>query len=220
MLTFLQLKTKVANFTQHKTDDSDMMTKIGDWLNLSQRSLAELYDFWTELETTYDFNTADGVETYDMPSDFDKAFRVVDLTNETELTPMTEQEYVASYLSNIANADEAAPTIYRIYGVSSRIRQMKLSLIPDDTYSMRIWYKKIPADMSVDGDYAFVDADRYLIFNSAGHVWQWERENEKAVISWQKAKQIFNELMMNQMRKHGTQYQHKFVSNFASAHRG
>jgi len=219
MKTFLELATDVANFTQHSTDDSDMMTKIKSWLNLSQRSLTEQYDFWTELETTYDFNTADGIEAYDMPSDFDKAFRVADLTNKVELTPMTEQEYVASYLSNIANADEGKPTIYRIYGVLSRLRQMKLGLIPDAVYSMRIWYKKIPADMSADGDYAFVDADVFLIFNTMGHTFKWEKEDEKARGAWAKAKEALYQLLTNQMRKHGTNYQHKIVSNFASAHR-
>ena len=208
MYTFLTLKQKVAELTQHVTYDSsgtatydpNFMTKAGVWLNLSQKLLSESYDFWTELETTYDLTTVDGTEAYDMPSDFDKPYRVYDLTNVKEITPETETKYVDANLSDIVDSTEGEPSEYRIYGVSSRLKQMKLGLIPDDAYSVRIWYKKLPTDMSADGDYAFMDADPYLIMKACGYSWKWEGNEQRAAIAWAEAERALNSLLLNQMR--------------------
>ena len=227
MYKFLTLKQKSAELTQHvnydsagtATYDENFLFKIGTWLNLAQKRLAERYDFWVELQGIHNFNTANTTESYDMPANFDKPFKVIDLDNELELTPITEEEYTEGHISNIANTDKAQPTYYRIYGVSARLVQMKLGLIPDDAYSMRVLYKKVPADMSGDDDYAFMDADRYLIFDCCFFALLWEREKEKAGIAQQMAEGAYKDLMNNNMRKLGTSYQRKMESKFLGAHR-
>lgn len=227
MLTYLELKQKVARLTKHvsvdaddvETFDADMLIKIGDWLNFAQRHLSEIYDFWPELQTTYDFDTADGVEAYDMPSDFDKPFRMYDLDNNREITPITEESYTDGHISSITDATEGEPSEYRIYGVSNRLVQVKLGLIPDDAYSIRVWYKKIPTDMSDDDDYAFIDADRYLIHDASGWAWKWEGQEEKANTSWAKAREALKILLDNYAKKLGTNYQQKMESTFMQAHR-
>lgn len=225
MLTFLELKQKSAELTQHvsydtsnvATYDANFLSKIGTWLNLSQKRLAEKYDFWVELQAIYNFNTADGTEAYSMPTDFDKPFKVFDLTNEVELTIITEEEYATGHISDIVAATEGEPTYARIYGVSTRLVQMKLGLIPGATYSMRVLYKQVPTDMSADDSYPFMDADRYLIMDACGFAFKWEREEQKAVLAWQMAEDAYKDLMTNQMRKFGVQQ--KFESSIMNAHR-
>lgn len=227
MYTYIQLQRKCAELTQHvsydssgtATYDTNFLTKIATWLNLSQKAISEGYDFWTELQTTYNFSSADGQEAYSMPSDFDKPYKLIDLTNKKEISFISEEEYVEGHIANIADADEGTPAYARIYGVSSRLKQLKLGLIPDAVYSYRLWHKKIAADMSADDDYPFVDADRYFIFDACGYAWKWDGATEKANFSWAKAKEALISLLQNQGNKLGQDYQHKIVSKWAETHR-
>lgn len=230
MHTYLQLKQQIAQLTQHVsydsagtgTYDANFMDKAGIWLNLSQSMLAKVWDYWTELQsqTPHTFTTVDGTEAYDMPADFDKPYKVVDLTNKVILTPYAEEDYIDENVSAIADADEGTPTKYRIFGVSSRLKQMLLGLIPDDAYSMKVWYKLLPTAMSADGDYPFIrNADEYFIFDGVGYALRWENKDEKANFAWQKAKEALGLILSNQSRKLGTDYVNKIVSKWASAHR-
>lgn len=225
--TFLQLKQRVAVLAQRVTYDVDgnatyddvFLAQAGVWIQLAEKLLAEIYDYWTELQGVHNFTTGDGTETYSMPSDFDKPLRVYDLTNEKQLTPITEEEYFDSNISAIADADEGKPDKYRIFGVSSRLKQMKLGKIPDDAYSVRVLYKKVPAGMSANDDYAFIDADRYLIFDSYGYALKQAKEDMKANFAWEKAKEALQILLNNQMTKLSPKYQHKITSRWLQAHR-
>ena len=228
MYTYLQLKQKVAELTQHvsydsagtATYDANFLGKIGTWLNASQKNLAQMYDFWTELQAIHSFDTSHpfaGVEAYSMPANFDKPFRVYDLTSTAEITPITEEEYSDANIANIADSTEGQPTQYRIYGVSSRLKQMKFGLIPDGVYSIRVLYKSVPTDMSADDDYPFMDADRYLIFDACGFAWKWESKENEATTAWGLADKALTVLLNNQMSNLGVQ--HKIVSSWAQAHR-
>lgn len=117
MLNFSEIKTKIGRLAQ-RANDTNYATLIGDWVQLSHRTLADIHDYWTELQETYSFNTADGTETYQLPNNFDKPFRLYDLTNKIVVTPKTEEEYSDNNLSNIASATEGNSDQYRIYGVS------------------------------------------------------------------------------------------------------
>lgn len=53
-----------------------------------------------------------------MPQDFDKPFRIKDLTTPKDIAIKTELEYTDENLSAIADADEDVPDNARIYGIS------------------------------------------------------------------------------------------------------
>lgn len=218
MKNFGELKEAVGNLVQ-RADDSDYLDKIGVWLQLSHKLLAEIYDYWTELQGIYNFTSVASTEAYSMPADFDKPMRVYDLTNDKKLTPITEEKYFDSNIANIADATEGEPEYYRIYGVVSRRKQMKLGLIPDDAYSYRVLYKQIPSELSADADYPFIDADRYLIFDAYGYALKQDKEDTKANFAWQKASEALTALLNNQMSNLGVDYQQKVISRFAQSHR-
>lgn len=117
MYNFSEYKTIVARLAQ-RSGDADYLTNIGDWVNLSVKFLADIYDYYQELEGIYNFTTVDGTEDYGMPNDFDKPLRIFDLTNKKDLTIITEEKYYDQALSNIADSTESnTPEFARLYGV-------------------------------------------------------------------------------------------------------
>ena len=40
-----------------RSGDTDYATKIKVWINISQRILASIYDYWNALKDTYNFTT-------------------------------------------------------------------------------------------------------------------------------------------------------------------
>lgn len=118
MYNFSELKTKTAELAQ-RSGDADYMTKIGTWLQLSHKFLAEINDLWIDLQDVYNFSTTDGTEDYPLPNRFDKPFRLYDLTNDKKLTVITEEEYFDGHITAIADSSEqSAPEYARIYGAS------------------------------------------------------------------------------------------------------
>src|SRR3990167_592250 len=126
MLNFLELKTKVGELVQRSTD-TDYLTKIGTWIQLSHKLLSEIYDYYIELRGIYNFNAADGQENYPLPNRFDKPFRLYDLTNKKEILPETEEEYFDDNIANIANATEGKPDKYRLYGTTGSMTAISTS---------------------------------------------------------------------------------------------
>ncbi len=116
MQNFGELKLNSQRLAQRE-DDSDYATKIGVWLQLSHKLLAEIYDFWLELQAIYNFTTVDGTGDYPLPNNFDKPFRLYDLTNDKKINPDVEEVYFDSNIANIADAVEGPPDKYRLYGM-------------------------------------------------------------------------------------------------------
>lgn len=230
MYNYLQLKQETAKLTQHvsydsagtATYDDNFLAKAGTWLNLEQEILAQIYDYWIELHsnTPHDFTTVDGTEKYNMPADFDKPYRVADLTNKRIIDPVSEEEYIDGHVANIADSDTGKPAQYRLTSVSNRLKQMAFQLTPDDAYSIRVWYKVLPTAMSENTHYPFIrNASSYFIYNTVGWALKWEKKDQAAIIAWQQAERALNILLANQSNKIGTDYQHRIVSKWASAHR-
>ena len=117
MYNFLELKQEVAKLAQ-RYGDSDYTSKIGAWLNLSQKFLYDSYDYFAELEDTYDFTSVADREDYPLPNRFDKPLRIKDLTNKKDITIITEEKYVDDNLSAVADSDTDVPGYARIYGAS------------------------------------------------------------------------------------------------------
>jgi hypothetical protein len=127
MYNFSELKTEVARLVQ-RSGDTDYLTKIGTWLNLSLEFLYNSYDYFQELQDVHNFTTVASTESYFMPSRFNKPLRILDLTNKRQLHILTEEEYVDGNLAAIADATTVTvPDKARIYGVDGVIRQISTS---------------------------------------------------------------------------------------------
>jgi hypothetical protein len=120
LYNFGELKNKVSTLAQ-RSDDSDYQTKIGVWIQLSHKFLADIYDYFSELQDIHNFSTVDGQEDYPLPIRFDKPLRLFDLTNNRKINPRTEEEYFEENISAISSAEESDPDSYRIYGVSGSV---------------------------------------------------------------------------------------------------
>ena len=121
MYNFGELKEKVGILVQ-RSGDTDYPTKIGVWLQLSHKLLAEIYDYWLDLQGIYNFNTASGTEDYPLPNNFDKPFRLYDIDNNKKMDIKTEEEYFDDNIANIIDVNKGKPDTARIYGtVGSRV---------------------------------------------------------------------------------------------------
>ena len=316
MLTYGELKTEAAVLAQ-RSGDADYVAKIGSWIKFSHSLLAEVYDYWFDLQDTYNFTTVDGQEAYSLPNRFDKPFRLYDLTNKNKITPQTEEEYSEDNLGNIVDATEGVPSKYRIYGTTgvstpistsgdtvqvkssstsdsggivvriggyvdsslliedyeditintgspttytagtktfykitsasksdattgyitianssstaldtlapqervSRHKVLRLGLIPDDAYSMRLLFKKTVKPLDDDNDYPFTECDRYLVTDAAGFALAQDKDNARAEQMFKEAERSLKYLLANQNNKLGPDYIQKIVSTWAQAHR-
>jgi len=316
MRNYGELKNDVAILSQ-RAGDSDYLTKIGVWLNLSHKLLSEIYDYWFDLQDTHNFSTVDGQENYALPNRFDKPFRLYDLTNNRHINIKTEEEYFDGNIANIADAQEGTPGTARIYGVQgvttqvsssgdtvkvksssdsdtgsiivrvqgyvdsslliedfenftispsspttyvagtktfykithisksanttgyitisdytgtvleylspveriARHKILKLGLIPSDTYSMRLLFKKTPFEMVNDYDYPFTECDRYLTLDALGWSLKWDTKDQQAEYTWSHAEKALKILLAGQNNKFGPSYQHQAINIWVQAHR-
>ena len=105
-----------------RSGDTDYKDKIGVWLQLSHKLLAEIYDYWFDLQDKYNFNATSGTEDYPLPNNFDKPFRLYDIDNNKKMTIKTEEEYFDDNIANIIDVTKGKPDTARIYGtVGSRV---------------------------------------------------------------------------------------------------
>ena len=316
MYNFGELKEKVGILVQ-RSGDADYLTKIGVWLQLSHKLLAEIYDYWFDLQDKYNFNTANGTEDYPLPNNFDKPFRLYDIDNNKKMAIKTEEEYFDDNIANIIDVNKGKPDTARIYGTVgcrvpistsgdtvkvkssyateptavvvriegyidssllilgyenitipivasttyvagtttfykithisksinttgyvtianssetaletlapnervSRHKVLKLGLIPNATIAMRLLFKKTAIEMVNDYDYPFMDCSRYLIMDAVGYAQKQEGKDQQAEYTWGKAAEALKVLLANQNSKLGSDYQHKVISTWASAHR-
>ena len=117
MYNFGELKEKVAILVQ-RSGDADYLTKIGVWLQLSHKQLADIYDYWLDLNDIHNFTSVLNTEAYQLPTRFDKPLRLFDLTNKRTIHPETEEVYTENNLSTIVAATTGKPDKFRIYGIS------------------------------------------------------------------------------------------------------
>ena len=144
-LNFKELKTQSANLTQRSY--TEIASELGNWMNLLLETLYNSYDYIDELKGSKDFTVVDGTATYYMPSDFSKAFRMYDITNNKIITPKVEQDYFDGNIANIADAVEADPEIYyftEVVGVNVQVAttgdtvQAKSSSASDTAVNVRV----------------------------------------------------------------------------------
>lgn len=118
MKTFGEITTIVAGNVQ-RTTDAEYITKIQYWINLAQIKAVNLYDFWQALQTSLTMSSVNAQEQYYLPSDFDKPYRIYDLTNDKKLSVTTREEYFDANISNIANSVKGTPQWAMFYGINA-----------------------------------------------------------------------------------------------------
>ncbi len=99
-----------------RSEDSDYLTKIKVWINLSHKLLSEIYDYWIDLKDRYSFSTVDGTENYGLPTRFDKPLRLYNLTSKKKIVWITEEEYSDGNISNLVDLTEGNPSYARLFG--------------------------------------------------------------------------------------------------------
>lgn len=117
MFTNTELKTKIANLAQ-RSGDSAYLALIQDWLNFAQDYAYREYDYYAELEDTYQFNTVAGQESYYMPALFGMPLRVYNVNTNNKMQIQTEESYQDANLSSISNNVRGNPEFIRFYGIS------------------------------------------------------------------------------------------------------
>lgn len=103
----------------------------------------------------------------------------------------------------------------------ARYKAFRLGRIPDDsTTNMRVLYKKRFDKLVDDNDYAFVEADDYIIYNSAALAINQEKEdNTRAQMFQKRASTALTLILSQQNNKMGSSFQHKMSSSLLQAHR-
>ena len=103
----------------------------------------------------------------------------------------------------------------------SRHKVFRLGLIPDDSVtSYRVLYKKMFTKLVNAYDYPFIECDDFLIYNSASLGLQQSKETiDRATMLQNMAQYAKRGILLNQMSKLGTSYQHRIDNAFTSAHR-
>ena len=99
---------------------------------MGQMYAANKYDFWSELQSTYNFVSVANQETYYMPSDFDKPTRIFDLTNNVKPTMITREQYFDANISTISNAQTGVPNYAMLYGINA------INVIPTTGFTVQV----------------------------------------------------------------------------------
>jgi hypothetical protein len=117
MYNFKEHQVNVATLLQ-RSDDPAYLPKIKQWLNFAQEYAFRTYDYFQELEETWEFYTAASIESCFLPSSFDKPLRFFDFTNNRSLRIVTEEAYEEVNISNISSAKTGIPDQIRLFGIS------------------------------------------------------------------------------------------------------
>lgn len=122
---------------------------------------------------------------------------------------VADQTGAKNVLGNIAPND-----------AESRYPKLYLGLIPNGTFSYNGTYKRKIKRMVDINDYPFADISDYLHLYALGWAYMEEKETvQRAQIVWDKAKELIETQIRNEMDKLGPDHQHKFVPQNSQAHR-
>lgn len=131
MYNFGELQFNVATLVQ-RSGDASYIAKIPVWLNMGQTHAANMYDFWSELQAPpWSLATVSGQERYYLPSDFDKPFRIFDLTNKKKLTMETREVYFDGNVSSISSKTTGIPQYASLYGINA------IATLPNGAFTIK-----------------------------------------------------------------------------------
>lgn len=121
-----------ASILAQRQGDTTYATNFPIWLNMGQMYAANKYDFWSELQSTYNFASVGNQEQYYMPSDWDKPTRIFDLTNNLKPTMITREQYFDANISTISNAQVGVPQYAMLYGISA------INYVPTSSFTIQV----------------------------------------------------------------------------------
>jgi len=159
MQTLGELKSIAAGLVQRKADTTFQNNLIKPWINLSLQLLYNRYDYFDELKRQHDFTSVKSTVLYFMPSDFEKANRIYDITNNRKINVSVEESYFDGNIVNIADATEGeVNTMYfkEVVGVKVQVStsgdnvQAKSSSASDTSVVIRV-EGYIDSDLTIVG---------------------------------------------------------------------
>jgi hypothetical protein len=158
--TYSDFKSKL---TRELWNRDDVSTLVGGWVNAAYMDLCTRNRFWdVKMPHNFDFpelnvsesrTTADGTASVATPSQALFITTVFDDTNKRKLSKMSPREYF-SKTDRATAAAEGQPTNWTRYGSN-----LYLWPTPAATYSLSVYYRKRPAEMSDDLDVTAVGAE-------------------------------------------------------------
>ena len=151
--TFETFKDELK-FELGRPNDTSLDNYVGNWINTAYIQLVTRNKFWTinrrfyfpELEVDTTEDTIDGQAYIDVPSDCLVIRTLWDSTSDVKLTKMDWSEYT-SKTGRANSSSEGAPAKW-----CRRGSYIYLNPTPDDTYTIYIYYRKIPALLSDNDD--------------------------------------------------------------------
>lgn len=136
-----------------------------------------------------------------------------------KITRITKSADTTGYIT-VANSSGTVIALLASTERQSRYPVLNLGLIPDDTYSMYLLFKRRINKMANDNDYPFIDADEfYLNYAVSFGLSEGKETIDRATQLRQWADKCLLDVIRNQQTRLGEDFQHKMVSKSAQAHR-
>lgn len=186
--------------TSSLDDNSGVVIRVEGWLDSSKTILGyENITITTATPTTYATATS--------PTTFYGLTRITKSSDTTGYVTIADNS--STILATIAPSDR-----------ESRYPVLYLGLIPNSVNVYEVLYKRKVKKLVDNNDYPFADIGNFMILHAVGYGLSEEKESvDRADRMWQRADVILNNLIRNEQLKNGTDFQHKFISGTASAHR-
>lgn len=146
MATFLELQDEVLN---HGFNANTYRTRVKAYINTCQSRIARAAELPELLASVTNVVTA-GSQSFSLPADFVRAYRLVDNDNNRILV-LSPEPIGFGFLP----ATTGMPTRYSI-GTSPTVF---LDLAADRTYNLILFYYKDPPDLSADSDVSILSVD-------------------------------------------------------------
>ena len=128
---------------------------VDDWVNAAYIDFCTRDKFWEirlpknflfhELQTNTSSDTSDGVAYVSVPSDCVSIYTIWDSTSDKKLNAINMRQYIKKTGRSDANS-EGEPSLWVRYGSN-----IYFYPTPDTTYSMTIYYRKIPTELTGSG---------------------------------------------------------------------
>lgn len=176
--TFSTMKTNVGNNVQDTS--SEFATIIGNYLNNRYKQIRQRANIQI-INDTYSFSTVAGTANYTLPSTFGKELYVRDSTNKINLPFISIQELADKYTDTLTSSGTPQRySIYENFSNPTRVKLMKLHLVPSSVVTIEAPHIIEPADLSAESDIAMVDCDDAIELGATADAWAYKRQFAKA----------------------------------------
>lgn len=161
-MTYLNLVNNVLRRLREDTvssyTDSDYSTMIGDYVNDAMHLVQNAHN-WSQLMTELSLSTVASQQTLELEG-LGEGGQIYQILNDTQNHKLQARD--AGWMkiqTHIASAPEGPPMFWAFNSqASDGDMVVDFYPIPDDAYTMKIYCKKMQADMSADGTTLLVPA--------------------------------------------------------------